>query len=126
MATSSKRLSDIMSEITMICVDSQNLKNRAGLEKKMEYYTKGNLLIDEATQLLTKLENDIARLDTTNADISQINRVNDLIDMLSEKNPRFDEVLYIVEQLRAISAGLPATMEFVDNIEKEIIYDETE
>jgi hypothetical protein len=125
--TSSKQLYDIMNEIRMIYIDSQNFgKKGVLLEKKLQNYTKGNLLIDQADQLIEKLEHDVQNLDMTKADKSNISKVKEYVDLLSRTNPRFDEILHMVEQLRAISAGLPKTAEAFDNIDQEVIYEEFE
>ncbi|XWV24965.1 hypothetical protein QJ856_gp0814 [Tupanvirus deep ocean] len=127
METSSKRLNGIMEEIALISIDTQNLgKKPLQMEKKLQNYTKGNLLIDEATQLIEKLEQEIQNIDFSKADKSQINKVNEYIDLLQRTNPRFDEVMYIVEQLKAISSGLPLTTEIHDNIEQEVVHEHEE
>ncbi|XWV26215.1 hypothetical protein QJ857_gp0861 [Tupanvirus soda lake] len=127
METSSKRLNSIMDEIALISIDTQNLgKKPLQMEKKLQNYTKGNILIEEATQLIEKLEQEIQNMDFSKADKSQINKVNEYIDILQRTNPRFDEVMYIVEQLKAISAGLPVTTEIHDHIENEVIHEHEE
>lgn len=121
MENSSKKLQDIMSQIQIIYMDS---KQKITFEKKLENYEKANLYINEAVQLIEKLQNDINNINNTKTDPAQIARVNQFIDMLSMNNPKFEEVLYIVQQLRAINAGLPTTTQITDNVEQEIIYDE--
>lgn len=123
METSSKRLSKIISEISLICIDSQK---KLPLEKKLENYTKGNLLIGEATQLLEKMQNEITNIDTNKINKVNFAKIGELIDLLSTNNPRFDEVVYIVEHLRAISSELPITAQTNDNIDQEVIYEEHE
>jgi hypothetical protein len=112
-----------MSEISMICIDSQK---KLTLEKKLENYTKGTLLISEANELIEKLQNEITNMDTSKINKTNFGKVNEYIDLLSVNNPNFDEVLYIIEQFRAINSGLPVTAQINDNIEQEVIYEEHE
>ena len=125
MTTSSKRLNTIMNEIQMVYIDSQNLgKKPVQLEKKIQNYTQGTLLINEASELIEALEHEIQNLNMAKADKSLITKVNEFNDLLSRTNPRFDEVMYIVDQLRSIDAGLPINAEILNDIEQEIIYEE--
>ena len=114
-----------MNEIQMVHIDSHNLgKKPRQLEKKLQNHAQGTLLIDEADQLINALEHEIQNLSMVKADKSLIAKVNEFNDLLSRTNPKFDEVMYIVEQMRAIDAGLPTSTEILDGIEQEIIYEE--
>lgn len=119
METSSKRLNNIMAQISMISIESQK---KLTLEKKLENYTKGSLLINEATQLIEKMQDDIKNLDTSKIDKLNMVKINEFIKLLTTSNPNFDEVLFIVEQLRALSSDLPKITEITDNVDREIIY----
>jgi len=126
METSEKRLNKIMSQIQMIYLDSQNSPKDKNMEKKIENYNKSSLLIGEASNLIDSLQKEISTMDTTNASRPEIERANQLVDMLTNSNPRFDEILHIVQQLRSISEGIPNSAKIIDNINNEIIHIEEE
>jgi hypothetical protein len=127
METSSKRLDKILNEISTIYIDShQSSKTPTQLSKKLQNYTKGTLLIDEAVQLIEKLQEEIKNMDTTKADKSHSSKINQYIDLLSISNQKFDNVLNLVEQFRGICSGIPNSTEIFDNIDQEVIYEEQE
>lgn len=119
-----KRLNRIMDEISIISIDSQILgKKPQQMEKKLQNYIKGNLLIDEASQLIEKLENDVKKINITKIDRTQINDIDKYIDLLEISNPHFNEILYIIETLYANSVSLPTSMQITDNVDQEIIHE---
>ena len=121
---SSKKIRNIFEEINVIYLDYHKKQT---FEKKLETYKKVNLLIDEATKLIGNLQNEIQNLDKKNLNGSQTGKINELIDLLTNTNmnmnPNFNEVQYIVEQLYGINSELPHTVEFIDDINKQIIYE---
>jgi hypothetical protein len=128
METSNMRLKKIKSELMMIVMESQNYKNNTPkkMETKLQNYAQGNILIEESLNLITQMEQEIKNLNTSKIDKSQISKINEYIDILQNKNPKFDETLYIVEQLQMISNGFPLSNEIHDNIDGEVIYEEQE
>jgi len=126
METSSKRLDEIMKEINTIHIEARNPEINRSLEKKLQNYNKANILVEEATQLLNKMEIDIQKLDANQIDSSSIFKINDWIEWLTDRTLKFDEVVYIITQLQAIASGLPSDAEFIDNVDQEIIYEEEE
>lgn len=122
MENSDQRLVELMKDISLIYVEA---KDKQTLQKKLESYTNGTTLINEAEQLLESLQNQIANLDMAKADKSQISNANKLIELLSTPNLNFKEVMGMIQQLRQISAGLPNTSHITDNMEKDVvIYEE--
>ena len=67
----------------------------------------------------------ISNIDSKKVDPSQEGNLNKFIDILS-LGTDFDETLYIADRLMSISAGIPSVTEIVDNVEKEVIYEENE
>lgn len=127
METSSKKLENILKDVDMILLDSHNnSKFPVTLEKKLQNYKKGTLLIDEAVQLIENMKEEIKNLDTSKADKSQSSKINQFIDLLSIPNQKFDQVLYLVEQLHTICAGIPTTAQIHDIVDQEVIYEELE
>jgi len=122
METSNKRLNNILNQIEMLYIDSHN--NKLSLQRKLENYNKSSIFITQATQLIEKMQSEIQNLDTSKIDNSQNSKINELINMLSIKNTNFDQVIYIVEQLRAISSGQPIATEIIENVDQEVIYEE--
>lgn len=118
METSNKRLDNIMSQITLIYIDSQK---KISLEKKLENYNKGNLLISEALHLIEKMQTDITNLAPSTVNKSQINKIGLYLEMLSMPNPKFDEIMYIIEQLTGVNSGLSTSTQIIDNVEQEVI-----
>ena len=78
----------------------------------------------EASQLIENLQNQISKLDTIKADNPRIEKINCFIDLLTNGNLDFDETMNIINELCAISAGIPTTTQIFDNIEQEVIYEE--
>ncbi len=127
METSSKKLEKNLKEIDMILIDAHNSgKFPVQLEKKLQNYKKGTLLIEETVQLIEDMKEEIKNLDITKADKTQNSKINELIDLLSIPNQKFDQVLYLVEQLRAICAGIPTSSKIHDITDQEVIYEELE
>lgn len=123
METYTKRLNDIITQISIISIESQK---KLSFEKKMENYNKGNLLINEATQLIEKLQDEIMNINTSKIDKSNISRLDEYINILSTNNPKFDEIIYIVKELYCMSSGLPLTAQINDNVDQEVIYEHNE
>lgn len=126
------KINDSVKEIQMLYMESCQSKNKPMLfEKKLQNYTKCNILIDEAIKLISDLDSEIKNMDIQQISPLHLNayqsrKIDEYIDMLSTTNPKIDEILEITNQLRAISKGLPMTCEIIDNIEQEVIYEETE
>ena len=120
MENSDQRLTGLMSDISLIYLES---KEKQTLQKKLENYTNGMTLINEAKQAIESLQTQVANLDMGNADKTQIANANRLIEILSTPNLNFKEVMNIVQQLRQISAGLPNAPKITNNTEKEVIYE---
>lgn len=121
--SNSKKLSKVMSQITTLHIES---RKKQTFEKKLENYTCCVQLINEATKLMDDMQNQISKLDTSNVDKSHLGKINGYIDLLTNNALNFDEIIYIIEQLIAISNNLPMTTQIYDNIEQEIIYEEQE
>lgn len=123
METFSKKLGHNISQMQIIYLDSNK---KLSLEKKLENYNKSNLLMSESHELIDNLQKEILNLDTNNPVKTPNSKINELIELLSNNNnnPKFDEVLYIVQQLQNISKGLPVTTQITDNVNQEVIYEE--
>lgn len=122
METFNEKLGKIITDIELLYIDSKNVsKTPLSTEKKYQNYLKGSILIEEATRLLDKLQDEITKLDTSQADTSQISKINEYIDLLSKPGLSFDNVLQIVQDLKSISKGLPVGTKVHDYIEKEIV-----
>ena len=124
MENSDQRLVNLMTDINLIYLEAKEKKT--DLQKKLEHYTNGITLISEAEQLLDLLQNQIAGLDMTKADKSQVGNAKSLIETLSIPNLNYKELINIVQQLKQISAGLPNTPKITDNMEKDALYEEQE
>lgn len=126
MDSSNKRIDQIMNEMDMIVIDSRNPSFKQTLEKKMINYNKINLLSEEATQLLNKMEMEVGRLDGSHINQSQNMKINDWLDMLNKGHLKTGEIIYIVEQLQAMLQDISSEPDIIDNIEQEIIYEDPE
>lgn len=117
METMNKRLDNVMREIQTIYVDSIDKRQ---LEKKLESYKKGSVLISEAMDLIKRMQNEISNLTETDIDNLQESRIDEFIDLLSSDDVNFDEVLYIINQLFAIRSKQPVITEVFDNINNDV------
>jgi hypothetical protein len=117
MATTSKRLENILSDLSVICVESQR---HTTLKQKFVNREKAQILVREATELLDNLQEEIKKFDEKNVNSGQLNRYIDLLT----NNSNFDETLYVVNMLRSINAGVPTKSEITNNVEQEVIYEE--
>ena len=122
----SKRLDQIMKDIDSIYINSKNPAGKLTMEKKLQNYNKINGMVEEATQLLNKMEMDVQKMECGQMDQTQNMKMNDWLEMLSNGHLAMRETIYIVEQLQAMLLGLSSETEFVDNVDQEIIYEEQE
>ena len=122
MTTPSKRLENIMSDLMMICIES---KKNLTMEKKLVNKDKAVLLVGEATELIEQMETEISKLDGSHVHPSQNYNLDRLVELLAN-NSNFDETLYVAGQLKNISSGIASTVDVIDNIEDEVIYEEQE
>ena len=120
---SEKKLREKIEEIRTIYLDS---KQAQPIGKKYQNYQKMNILVNNAKQFIESLQKEISEIEPPKNDKLNLSKVNELVDLLSMPNLKFDEVLYIVSELKKISARLPKTAHITNNIEKEVIYEEEE
>lgn len=124
MESSEQRLTRLMDEIGMIYLQSKSKEDQT-LQKKLENYQNGTLLLSEAKKLLDELQNDVSTIDTSKISKSQITHAKKYIELLSAPNLNFTEVMRITTELKKMAAGIPTTTNVNDNVEKEvIIYEE--
>lgn len=122
METFNEKLGKIIADIELLYIDSKNVpKTPSSTEKKYQNYLKGSILIEEATRLLDKLQEEIIKLDTSEVEPSQVIRIHEYLELLSKPGLSFDNVLQIVQDLKSISKGLPVGTKVYDHIEKEIV-----
>ena len=122
--TASKRFDQLIKEINTIYIDARNPQTRPTMEKKLQTYKKINMLVEESTQLLNKMEIDIQKLDAGQFDPSHSVKIDDWLELLSSNQLKMEEVIHIIGQLQAMSEDLPSEVEIVDNVDQEIIYEE--
>ena len=122
MENSEKRLVELMDEIGYIYVQS---KNEQSLQKKLENYQNGMLLIDEAKKKLDDLQGEIVSLNMINGDKTLMANMKKLEELLSP-NLNFKEVMYIVAELKKIANGLPTTANINNNTQNEVVIYEEE
>lgn len=123
MSDLNKKLSEIYDELSALYIEFNELgvHKQMTMEKKLSYYNRSNLLINEAKNILGELESRIDNIDMTNATPSQNTSVNKLVEILN-MNPTFDQTLGIVAELENVFSKI-TTVEVVDNIETDILYD---
>lgn len=123
METSSKQLKQILLTIESMYVDLKTSNTPQTLEKKMTFYKKSNLLINEANNLIKKLESDInnVSIENTNANVSHIDTY---LNLLSINNLNFDELINILAYLQSISNQYPDAVKIINDIDKEVLYEE--
>lgn len=122
-----KRFEQIIKDINIIQLDFQTPGIRPTMEKKLQSYNKINKLVDEASQLLNRLETDVLKMETKVTNALQFGKINHWLEMLSNnKSPKVGEIIYIVEQFKAMQQEISSAPEIVDNVEQdqEIIYEE--
>lgn len=123
MSNSSKRLSDIYNFIREIHLESVSLirSNKFTLEKKLEFFQKTDLLINEAKSIISILENRIYEIREPDIDLSKITKIEYLQDLV-QNSPSIEETLNILDQLEAIS-NKTNTLEIIEDIEKDVLYE---
>lgn len=126
MDTNAKQLDHIMKEMDMIIVDSKNPNLKQTIEKKLQNYNKVNALSEEATQLLNKMEVDVGRINGSHISQIQSMKINDWVEMLTSGHLKITETVYIVEQLQAMLDNFSPETDIIDNVDREIIYEEQE
>jgi len=119
------RLNDVLDEIAIIY--SSYDENNTPL-KKINSYNKCSLLITEAKRLIEELKIEIINMDNNpkKASQSQMQQAQTLIDLLQLPGLKFDHLKQIIVSLREIDNEIPSKATIIDNIEKEILYDEVE
>lgn len=121
-----KKLKNILDQISMIYLDSQKKQT---LEKKLENYNKSNILINEASQLIELLKKEVININIqqpSDSSKQSHSKINEYISLLENRNPRFDEVLYIIQQLKSMETELNSTSKITDHVDNEVIYEEEE
>ena len=118
METSEQRLNQLLAEISVMCLES---KDKLSLEKKFQIYNKSNILISEASKLIEAMEKEISNIDTSKVDNTQMDKAHQFIDLLSSGCLNFDQIIYVVQQLKLISIGLPCRPKITDHIDRDII-----
>lgn len=116
-----KKLDGIINEMSLIYVNS--LK-KLSMSKKMEYYQKSIILIDEATKLFDEIENKISNLDTVALNQTNNLKLENLNNLLYKNGCTFSEASFVIEQLLAMDKNLPKHSEIIDNMEKQGMYEE--
>lgn len=122
MEETDSRLTSLMTSINLLYIECQEKRT---LPKKVEAYSKGMAMINEAKILIEALQNEIIRLDTMKVDPKQMGQIDKLIDIVSLPGISFPELMGAVIQFKQISSGLPTEPQVTDHIEKQsVIYEE--
>lgn len=116
--TSDRELRRLITEIKSIYCDYHGKK--ISLSKKIENYRKSYLLIQQAEHIIDELKQEMGKINTEHAK-TDIKYVADLTALLEMPHLKFDEILYIVNQLRAMSNGLPIDASIVEHVETAVV-----
>lgn len=114
----SEKLAKLMRDIGLLYLDA---KKDTSLQKKLECYENGKVMINEAKTLMDLLHKEINDLDLSNVDKAKTGNAKTLVELLNMPNLNFREVLDISLSLKQIASGLPANVEKIDNMEKEVV-----
>ena len=118
------RLVDLIDQITLIYTDYDNNNTSS---KKIISYNKCMVLITEAKKLIEEIKIEVSDVDKNiQPTTKQLNRLNILIELLQISNLNVNELMQIIKELLVMKNNIPTTTTIIDNVEKEVLYDEYE
>jgi len=119
-----RRLVDLIDQTTLIYTDYDNNNTPS---KKIISYNKCMVLITEAKKLIEEIKIEVNDVDKNiQPTTKQMNRLNTLIELLQISNLNVNELMQIIEELLVMKNNIPTTVTIIDNVEKEVLYDEYE
>lgn len=111
------RLKEIHMQINLFYSDVANKK--LTLEKKLEFCRKSKPLINEANQIITKMQNEISNLNQNISNNLGVDYDDYMIEILENPHANFNETLDIVKQLQSINQSIPTTTEIINDFEND-------
>lgn len=129
MESDSTKLNNIFTEIQILCSEFYENKGPMKLETKISYYNKSNLLINEANDLIKKIQTDIQTIldpkkefdNDMSVDKHLMNNVDTYISMLTKCDLNMKELFDIITILQRIT---PTTNK-VNITDCDVFYEET-
>ena len=91
------KFNEIRTQLNLFYLEIINKK--LTLEKKLELREKSKYLVNEAKQLIMKMQNEISNMNSNTMNNSQTDLNDCMINILENPHVNFNEVLDIVKQL---------------------------
>lgn len=104
---------------------SEIVDKKLTLEKKLELCNKSKELINEANQIIVKMQNEISNLNISTSHEAQPNLCDDIINILENPHVNFNEILDIVKQLQSIKQSIPTSAEIINNFENDTNFEKS-
>lgn len=111
------KFNEIRTQLNLFYLEIINKK--LTLEKKLELREKSKYLVNEAKQLIMKMQNEISNMNSNTMNNSQTDLNDCMINILENPHVNFNEVLDIVKQLQSIKQSIPTSAEIVNNLEND-------
>lgn len=120
-----KKLEELLLQIRSIYADTAT-GDKFSLEKRITNYNQGTKCIDIASQLLTKLQQDINSMDLSNVTNSaDQKKVNQMVEFLENPKLTLPEALSILRDLKSIRSGAEMNVNVVSNVKQdEVVLEE--
>ena len=117
----SKKLTEIFNNLQTLYIEQKVSNIPMTLEKKLELFHKNSVLINEANDLITKMDALVADVTVNNFNPQLLNNIDTYTELL-EENLNINELMYILSNLQTMS--LKTSTCVVEDINNDVFYEQ--
>lgn len=117
-----QRLTSILVALEKLPIVISDTKH---VHQKHMLYQQGLQYLAEANKILDSLQREVSNVKFDSEKLSY-KLLNDLLLLVNSAQLKWDEIVYIIKQLKIAETSVPTTAKITDNLDKEVIYVERE